>query len=107
MAWPGRRWCIWHDPGAEEQRREMSRRGGEARSNQARARKELGATLTSDDLLATLSRAIKRVEKGELEAGPANAIASLARAMNVIREATEVERRLEVLEHAARERGIA
>lgn len=62
------------------------------------------AALTSEELLVTLSRAITRVEAGELQAGPANALASLARAMTSIRETTEIERRLMELEQRA---GIA
>jgi hypothetical protein len=57
--------------------------------------------MTSDDLLVTLSEAIRKVDRGELEPGPANAISSLARAMNSIRETTEIERRLAELEQRA------
>jgi hypothetical protein len=93
--------CAWHAPSWAERRRQWSSEGGRRRSNAARARKELSAALTSDELLVTLSRAISKVEKGELEPGPANAIASLARAMNSIRETTEIERRLSDLEQRA------
>ena len=98
---PGSDRCPWHDERLAGRRREWSRRGGVGRSNASRARRSLPAALTSEELLATLSQAITKVERGELEAGPANAIASLARAMNAIRETTEIERRLADLEAAA------
>ena len=98
---PDSQWCWVHDPAAADRRREASVRGGRARSNAARAAKAMPAALSSDDLLVTLSRAIDKVEKGELEPGPANAISSLARAMNSIRETTEIERRLGELEQRA------
>jgi hypothetical protein len=94
----GKQHCLMHDPESAELRREAGRKGGHARSNAARAAKAMPAALTSDELLVTLSRAMDKVEKGELEPGPANAISSLARAMNSIRETTEIERRLSDLE---------
>jgi hypothetical protein len=97
----GKQHCLMHDPESAELRLEASRKGGHARSNAARAAKAMPAALTSDELLVTLSRAIHKVEKGELEPGPANAISSLARAMNSIRETTEIERRLSELEQRA------
>ena len=57
--------------------------------------------LTSDELLVTLSRAITKVETGELPAGPANAIASIARAMVAVRQSSDLEARLAELERAA------
>ena len=97
-ALPASTFCYLHDPTAEERRREASRRGGKARSNAARAAAALPPAMTSDDLLVTLSEAIRKVDRGELAPGPANAISSLARAMNSIRETTEIERRLSELE---------
>jgi hypothetical protein len=97
----GKQHCLMHDPESAELRLEASRKGGHARSNAARAAKVMPAALTSEELLVTLSRAMDKVEKGELEPGPANAISSLARAMNSIRETTEIERRLSELEQRA------
>jgi hypothetical protein len=90
-----------HDPESAELRREASKKGGHARSNAARAAKAMPAALTSDELLVTLSRVIGKVESGEIDPGPANAVASLARAINSIRETTEIERRLAELEQRA------
>ncbi len=97
----GKQHCLMHDPESAELRLEASRKGGHARSNAARAAKALPPAMTSDDLLVTLSEAIRKVDRGELEPGPANAISSLARAMNSIRETTEIERRLAELEQRA------
>jgi hypothetical protein len=97
----GKQHCLMHDPESAELRLEASRKGGRARSNAARAAKALPPAMTSDDLLVTLSEAIRKVDRGELEPGPANAISSLARAMNSIRETTEIERRLSELEQRA------
>jgi hypothetical protein len=97
----GKQHCLMHDPESAELRLEASRKGGRARSNAARAAKALPPAMTSDDLLVTLSEAIRKVDRGELEPGPANAISSLARAMNSIRETTEIERRLAELEQRA------
>src|SRR4051812_23389674 len=93
-------YCYWHSPALAAEREAARRRGGAARSNQARAAKHLPPVLSSSDLLAVLSGAMRRVERGELEPGPANAMAALARAMNTIREATEFENRLATLEAA-------
>ena len=97
----GKSHCLFHDPESAELRRAGSRKGGHSRSNAARAAKARPAALTSDDLLVTLSRVIAKAENGEIEPGPANAISSLARAMNAIRETTEIERRLSDLEARA------
>ena len=94
----GKQHCLFHDPQSAELRRAGSRAGGKARSNAARAARQLPPAFTSDELLAVLSGAIRKVEAGELEPGPANAMSSLARAMTSIREVSEVERRLAELE---------
>ena len=91
--------CRWHHPSLEEARAEGRRKGGYGKSNTARAKKQLA--LTSDDLLATLSRAIVKVEAGDLAPGPANALASLARALSSIRETAEYGRRIAELEQRA------
>jgi hypothetical protein len=94
---------LWHDPEADEQRREMSRKGGQSRSNKARAKK-LAAGMGADDLDALLAVALKGVLAGRLTPGQGQAAASLARAMVAVREYTAVEdldRRLAELERSA------
>ncbi len=93
--------CYWHSPALATERDAARRRGGEHRSNRLRAAKAMPAALTSDDLLATLSEAIRRVEAGELVPGVVNAMANLARVINVIRETSEIEQRIRELEQRA------
>lgn len=79
---PGSAWCVWHDPETKAQRAEWSKRGGAARSNQARARKALkGDVRDIAAVKASLLSALEKVEAGELDPGPANAMANLARAI--------------------------
>jgi hypothetical protein len=93
--------CFWHSPEAATERAEARRRGGEHRSNRVRAAKAAPPAMSTDDLLATLSEAIRRVEAGELEPGVVNAMANLARAMDAIRESSEIEQRISALESRA------
>ena len=93
--------CPWHDERLSAQRRAWSAKGGAGKSNAARAAKAMPTAMTSAELLATLSQAIRKVERGEMQPGPAGAIAALARTMNAIRETSEIERRLAALEAAA------
>ena len=90
---------MWHDPALATERASWRRRGGERRSNQARAKRQLPEELLSlRQVQAVLCRALRRVECGELEAGPANAMASLARAIAAVAEAGDLEERLSALE---------
>ena len=101
---PGRAYCMWHDPELAEKRAGWAKSGGQGRANEARARKAMPNALSSDDLLVTLSRIIKRVEDGELEPNILTAISGAARTMAEIRKASEVEeltRRLGELESLA------
>jgi hypothetical protein len=89
---PDRPFCLWHDPEAAELRRELSRRGGQARSNQARAKRHLPkGVLTHDELRGVLGLTIADVRAGTVEANVANAVASLARAYVAVSEAAAVE----------------
>ena len=86
---PGRPFCLWHDPEAAEQRRALSRKGGAARSNQARAKKALPAgVLTSEELRGVVGITIKRVLAGATEPAVGNSVANLARAYVAVTEAT-------------------
>lgn len=50
----GSAWCFIHDPAGAEARRESSRKGGHARSNAARAKKEIPAAMGADELAGWL-----------------------------------------------------
>jgi hypothetical protein len=73
---PGRSFCLWHDPAAEEDRRELSRKGGRARSNASRAKKAFPAGLTTGEVQGYLATALKGVLVGRFTPGQANAVAS-------------------------------
>ncbi len=99
---PGRPYCLWHDPEAGEARRELSRKGGAARSNRARAKKRLPAeSLTLQEVQGLLSVALKGVLAGRIEPGIANASANVARAIAAVAQAGEIEERIAALEAAA------
>ena len=55
----GSSWCWIHDPAATEARREASRKGGHARSNQQRAKKEVPEAMAADELGGYLSLLFK------------------------------------------------
>lgn len=87
--------CRWHHPELEAQRVEERRRGGQARSNEARARKKLtGDVRDMTDVKARLMVALEKVEAGHLEAGPANAMANLARAIATVAGVADFEGQL-------------
>lgn len=92
-------------------RRDISRKGGAARSNAARAKKALPAgVLSTDDLRGLLGLTLKGVIAGKVEPGVGNAAANLARAYVAVTEAGAVEameRRLDELEALAARRGSA
>ena len=102
---PGSNRCPWHDERLSERRREWSARGGAARSNQARARRQLPAgVLTNEELRGLVGMTIKRVLTGTTEPAVGNSVAALARAYVAVTEAGAVERiedRLAELERLA------
>lgn len=101
-------YCMWHDPSHAAEREGWRRRGGENRSSVARARKQLTGDIRDlADVKARLMLALSKVEKGELEAGAANAMAALARAVVTVSEAATIEdlsARMDDLERQARGR---
>ena len=96
--------CWWHEPGLMAERDEARRRGGWASSHTARLRKRLPAgVMTGEALLGIVGLAITGVLGGDTEPSVGNAVANLARAYVLVREASAVEdltRRLEALEQA-------
>jgi len=95
-------YCRWHHPDLEAQRQAERTAGGQARSNRARARRQLAdAVLSINDLDALLCRALVQVAGGKMEPGVGSAVATIAKTVVGIRTAGELERRLEELERAA------
>lgn len=99
-----------HDPARQARVAEARQQGGLARSNAARARRELLAAgaLSAEEVLALLGLTMRRLAAGRVESGVASAMASLGRAWFAGRQAVTLEtleRRLAELEAAeSRER---
>ena len=92
-------YCITHDPDRVTDLAEWRHRGGKGRSNKRRPAKQLpGEVLSLREVQATLCRALRRVEAGEMEPGPANALSSLGRAIAAVVQAGDLEERLTELE---------
>jgi hypothetical protein len=92
--------CRWHHPDLEEKRAEGRRKGGQNRSSSARARKALaGGIRDMTDVKARLMVALAKVDAGELEPGPANAMANLARAIATVAGVADFEAQLAELRH--------
>ncbi len=89
----------------------ISRKGGAARSNVARARKALPAgVLSNEELRGVVGITIKRVLTGATEPAIGNSVAALARAYVAVAEAGGIEdlqRRLNEIEAALPRRGTA
>jgi hypothetical protein len=78
---------MWHDP---------------ARSHRSTAARELRKHATDmSSLRGTLFLALKRVSDGELEPNVANSMATIARAIVAVSQATDLEERLAALEEQA------
>ena len=87
--------CRWHHPALEAERMAGRRKGGQARSNAARARKALAGDIRDmADVKTRLVMALTKVEAGELEPGPANAMANLARAIVAVAGVADFETQL-------------
>ncbi len=94
-ALPGSDHCPWHDEAWAERRQQWSKKGGKGRSNEARARKALAGDVRDlADVKARLMTALAKVEAGELEPGPANAMANLARAVVAVAGVADFEAQL-------------
>ena len=94
--------CYWHAPGLAEQRLSDRQRGGAARSNVARARKQLQRdVMTLSDVQGVLCRTLARVVAGETEPGVGTAAATLGRAIAAIATVADLETRLTALEVVA------
>ena len=96
---PGRPTCVWHDAATRGQRAEWSKRGGQARSNKARAAKALPAPiLTTDELAAWLGIILRRTMVGETDPPVATACANLARTIHDLQKDAKLEGRIGELE---------
>jgi hypothetical protein len=84
--------CRWHHPDLEAKRAEGRRKGGQNKSNAARAKKELPAgVMTNAELRGLVGLTIKGVLDGRIEPGIGNSVAALSRAYVAVTEAGAVE----------------
>ncbi len=90
--------CPWHAPELEAERVAWRKQGGHARSNANRARK---AMKRAADVTPVLWTALNDLAAGTLEPARGQAMASVARALVAVHEATELEDRISALEQAA------
>ncbi len=96
---PGDTLCAWHAPSWEEKRRAWSRKGGEARSNKSRAKKQLpDNVMTPSELQGLLGLVLKGVVAGKIAPSVGNAVANLGRTIIATQEAAEFDARLATLE---------
>ncbi len=95
-------WCRWHHPELEAQRQAERAAGGQARSNRARAQRQLrDAVMSIDDMDAFLCASMVKVAAGRMEPNVGSAVATIAKTVVGIRSTGELERRLEELERQA------
>jgi hypothetical protein len=97
----GSRYCWTHDPAAADRRLEASKKGGRARSNKARAAKQIPAAMSAEDLAGWLSLLFTSVMTGRIEPKIGTACASIARVLHEVKTMTELEQRLTQLEERA------
>ena len=97
--------CRWHHPDSQATIAAGRRKGGQAKSNKARARKAIPDGLSNDELGRWLSLAFRKVLTGGMEPGVATAAATVAKAILTVNEAGVLERfeeRLSQLERTTR-----
>jgi hypothetical protein len=97
----GSRYCWTHDPAAADRRREASKKGGKARANAERARKQIPAAMDAETLAGWLSLLFTNVMAGRIEPKIGTACASIARVLHEVKTVSELEQRLSELEQRA------
>ena len=78
-----------HDPESADARREGSRKGGHARSNRARAAKQIPEAMAPEELVGWLSLLFRNVISGKIEPKIVTAAATIARTILETRDASE------------------
>ena len=97
---PGTNWCVFHSAD-DAQRKAWAAQGGANSSAKARARKQLpGELMGADEIGAWLAICFKRVIAEKMDPSVANAVSTMSRAMLAVREASDIEDRLNALEQA-------
>lgn len=92
---PGKSHCPWHDPEFAEKRPEWSAKGGENRSNQARAKKNLPAEpMSNAEAHAWLSLAFRKALVNQMDAAMLNALSTASKALADLSRIVEIEAEL-------------
>jgi hypothetical protein len=95
QARPGSAWCAWHDPALDGERATWRRKGGEASSNVARAKKKLAGDLRDlAGVKAMLLESMQMTKDGEMEPGVLTALSTAARAVVVVAGVADFEEQL-------------
>lgn len=95
QARPGRSMCAWHDPQLAADRAAWRRKGGQSRSNKARAKKALpDNVLSMVEIQGLLGLAFKGVMTGKLEPNVGTVLANLARTMAQVAGVAEIEEQI-------------
>ena len=98
-ALPESEFCIAHDPAKIVAITEARRKGGQARSNRAKARRELSnAAMTPGEIAGVVAVAIRGVLSGKQSPGVGSAIAALSRAALEAGKASDLEQRMAEIE---------
>ncbi len=103
-ALPESAYCFAHDPAVRQRRIEGNRRGGQAKSNAARAARQwaaIGREVPDEDLPAVIKALIFSVRSGAVEPAVATCIAGLAKTALQLHSDIDLERRIEALERDA------
>ncbi len=94
-------YCIAHSPGRVTELAEWRRRGGKAKSNRARAMKDVPAgAMTTAEILAGLGEAFRRTRAGTMSPNVATALSNLARTMADLQRDADLEARMATIERA-------
>jgi len=95
----GSDYCYWHDPETRNEMLAASRRGGQTRTRPVAL--PIAPPLSPETARGALAAAVEAVAAGSMDAGTARTIGYLVGIDAKMREAEEVEKRLEALERAA------
>lgn len=100
-ALPGEAACWNHSPRLNARRAAWRAKGGQNRSNDARAAALISAdALTPHELVIALSHVFRRVNAGQVEPNVANCLGNLAKTIAEITKTSDFEQRIAALEGA-------
>jgi len=99
---PGRARCMWHDEALAGERARWRKKGGENKSNRARAKRRFaGGALSLREVQGLLCGVLLDVIDGTTEPGIATAAATVGRAIASVAQVGDLEQRIAELEERA------